>query len=58
MINQQKEQMAREMETFKNRDYETRVVQKQQKREMRVSVGGQLFDAIFEIANEAYLHQQ
>ena len=56
MINQYKEQMGREIETFKHRDYEMRVVQKQEKREKRVNVGDELFNAIFEIANEAFLH--
>lgn len=58
LINQYKEQMGREIETFKHRDYEMRVVQKQQKREQRVEIGKNLFNAIFEIANEAYIHQQ
>ena len=53
-----REQMAREMETFKERDQEMRIVNKQAKREKRNGFGQQLFDAIFDIANEAYIHQQ
>jgi len=35
-----------------------RIVHKQSKRERRNEFGYQLFDAIFDIANEAYIHQQ
>jgi hypothetical protein len=56
MMKSLKDQMDREMETFKDRDYEMRVVNKQAKRERRNEFGQQLFDAIFDIANEAYVH--
>lgn len=50
--------MAREVETLKNRDEEMRILGKQAHRERRNEFGAVLFDAIFEIANEAYIHQQ
>lgn len=56
MLKQMKDQMQREFETFKNRDYEMRVVGKQAHRERRNEFGYALFDAIFDIANEAYVH--
>ena len=43
---------------FKDRDHEMRIVGKQAHRERRNEFGAVLFDAIFEIANEAYVHQQ
>ena len=49
-------QMAREIETLKERDHEMRIVGKQAHRERRNEFGAVLFDAIFEIANEAYVH--
>lgn len=52
------EQLQREMETFKERDQEMRIAHKQSKREKRNGLGQVLFDAIFDIANEAYVHQQ
>lgn len=56
MLKSMKEQMAREMETMKDRDREMRILGKQSHRERRNEFGAQLFDAIFEIANEAYIH--
>jgi hypothetical protein len=53
-----KQQMVREIETLKNRDVEMRIFDKQAQRERRNQFGAVLFDAIFEIANEAYIHQQ
>lgn len=50
--------MAKEVETLKNRDEEMRILGKQAHRERRNEFGAVLFDAIFEIANEAYIHQQ
>lgn len=50
--------MAREVETLKNRDEEMRILGKQAHRERRNEFGAVLFDAIFDIANEAYIHQQ
>jgi hypothetical protein len=58
MLKSMKEQMDRELETFKDRDYEMRICDKQAHRERRNQFGAVLFDAIFEIANEAYIHQQ
>lgn len=52
------EQLQREMDTFKERDQEMRIAHKQSKREKRNGLGQILFDAIFDIANEAYVHQQ
>lgn len=51
-----KEQMSREMQTLKERDDEMRILEKQAHRERRNEFGAVLFDAIFEIANEAYVH--
>lgn len=50
--------MVREISIMKNRDEEMRIVAKQAQRESRNEFGAVLFDAIFEIANEAYIHQQ
>lgn len=50
--------MVREIETLKHRDEEMRILSKQAQRERRNEYGAVLFDAIFEIANEAYIHQQ
>jgi hypothetical protein len=50
--------MDREIETLKVRDEEMRILGKQAQRERRNEFGAVLFDAIFEIANEAYIHQQ
>lgn len=51
-------QVARDMDTMKQRDEEMRILGKQAHRERRNEFGAALFDAIFEIANEAYIHQQ
>lgn len=48
--------MNRELETFKERDMEMRIISKQAHRERRNEFGQLLFDAIFDIANEAYVH--
>ena len=58
MLKSMKEQMDREMDTLKERDHEMRIVGKQAHRERRNEFGAVLFDAIFEIANEAYIHKQ
>lgn len=58
MLRQQKEQMDRDMKTFKDRDYELRIIQKQAQREKRSEFARELFDAIFDISDEAYQHQQ
>lgn len=58
MLKSMKEQMYREMDTLKERDVEMRICGKQAHRERRNEFGALLFDAIFEIANEAYVHQQ
>lgn len=50
--------MAREVDILKSRDEEMRILGKQAHRERRNEFGAVLFDAIFEIANEAYIHQQ
>ena len=49
--------MVGEIGTLKNRDEEMRIISKQAQRERRNEFGAILFDAIFEIANEAYIHQ-
>lgn len=46
------------MNTFHERDVEMRICEKQAHRERRNEFGAVLFDAIFEIANEAYIHKQ
>ena len=48
--------MQRELDTLRNRDFEMRVVGKQAHRERRNEFGYALFDAIFDIADEAYNH--
>lgn len=58
MLRAMREQVARDVETLKERDTEMRIVSKQAHRERRNEFGAVLFDAIFEIANEAYIHQQ
>ena len=58
MLKSMKYQMQRDMETLKIRDQEMRILEKQAHRERRNQFGAVLFDAIFEIANEAYVHQQ
>lgn len=50
--------MNRELHTFKERDNEMRIVHKQAQRERRNDFGYDLFDSIFEIADQAYIHQQ
>lgn len=56
MLKSMKEQMDREMDTFKVRDEEMRIISKQAHHERRKEFGENLFDAIFDIANEAYVH--
>jgi len=56
MLKSMKNQMAREIDTLKERDQEMRILGKQAHRERRNEFGSVLFDAIFEIANEAYIH--
>lgn len=58
MLKAMREQVAREVQTLKHRDIEMRILEKQAHRERRNQFGAELFDAIFEIANEAYIHQQ
>jgi hypothetical protein len=58
MVHSLKDQMAREVSTLKDRDTEMRIKGKQAQRERRNEFGAVLFDAIFEIANEAYVHKQ
>jgi hypothetical protein len=53
-----KEQMNHDIEVLKQRDEEMRVLSKKAQRENRNEFGAVVFDAIFEIANEAYNHQQ
>lgn len=57
LLKQLKGQMEREIDNFKDRDVEMRICEKQAHRERRNEFGAVLFDAIFEIANEAYIHQ-
>ena len=56
MLNSIKDQMQREMASLKERDVEMRIVHKQAKRQGRAEYSSVLFDAIFDIANEAYVH--
>lgn len=58
MLKSMKEQMDREMEVLKERDQELRIAAKQAQRQKRTNYADLLFDAIFDIANEAYIHQQ
>ena len=51
-----KEQMNHDIEVLKQRDEDMRVLSKKAQRENRNEFGAVLFDAIFEIANEAYNH--
>jgi hypothetical protein len=44
------------MQTFTERDFELRIIQKQSKREKRNEYAKEVFNSIFDIANEAYLH--
>jgi phage baseplate assembly protein W len=55
-LKEMKQQMVREINTLKDRDVEMRILAKQAQRERRNEFGSVLFDAIFEIANEAYIH--
>lgn len=50
--------MKRDIEMTRERDHDMRIFEKQAHRERRTDVGEIIFDAIFEIANEAYIHQQ
>lgn len=50
--------MERQMLTFQERDSEMRILAKQAHRERRTEFAQQLFNAIFDIADEAYIHQQ
>lgn len=56
MLRSMKDQVGRDIETLKIRDEEMRILGKQAQRERRNEFGAVLFDAIFEIANEAYIH--
>lgn len=51
-----RDQVHREIDVLKERDHEMRILAKQAHRERRNEFGAVLFDAIFEIANEAYIH--
>jgi hypothetical protein len=57
LLRSMKEQMNHDIEVLKQRDEEMRVLSKKSQREHRNEFGAVLFDAIFEIANEAYNHQ-
>lgn len=57
-LKEMKQQTVRELQTLKERDDEMRIFAKQAQRERHNEYGAVLFDAIFEIANEAYIHQQ
>ncbi len=50
--------MQREFEVSKDRDSDMRIYEKQAHRERRTDMGSVFFDAIFDIANEAYILQQ
>jgi hypothetical protein len=55
-LKEMRQQMVREISIMKDRDEEMRIIAKQAQRESRNEFGAVLFDAIFEIANEAYIH--
>lgn len=57
-LREMREETTRDMNTFHERDVEMRICEKQAHRERRNEFGAVLFDAIFEIANEAYIHKQ
>jgi hypothetical protein len=50
------QQMQRDIEMTRERDHDMRIFEKQANREKRTDVGEIIFNAIFEIANEAYIH--
>lgn len=58
MLNSMKDQMTREMKTLQERDEEMRIAQKQAQRQKKNDYANTLFDAIFEISNEAFILQQ
>jgi len=57
-VTQMQQQMLRDIDMTKERDHDMRIFEKQAHRERRTDVGELLFNSIFEIANEAYIHQQ
>lgn len=57
MIKSLEDQINREMNVLSERDTEMRILHKQAKRENRTAFASDLFDSIFEIANQAYIHQ-
>ena len=58
LLRAMKDQMNHDIDVLKQRDEEMRIFSKKAQRERRNEFGAVLFDAIFEIANEAYNHQQ
>ncbi len=58
MLKSMHDQMGRDLEVTRERDSDMRIYEKQAHRERRTDMGNIFFDAIFEIANEAYILQQ
>ena len=53
-----KDQMIREIETLKNRDEFMREKEKEAKKLRQTIEAAKMMEAIFDIAHEAYIHQQ
>lgn len=58
MLDSMQEQMTREIETLKKRDEFMREKDKEAKKLRQTVEAAKMIDAIFDIANEAYIHQQ
>jgi hypothetical protein len=58
MLDSMQEQMAREIETLQKRDEFMREKDKEAKKLRQTNEAAKMIDAIFDIAHEAYIHQQ
>ena len=58
MLDSMQEQMAREIETLQQRDEFMREKDKEAKKLRQTNEAKKMIDAIFDIAHEAYIHQQ
>ena len=58
MLDSMLEQMAREIETLRHRDDFLREKDKEAKKLRQTNEAKKMIDAIFDIAHEAYIHQQ
>lgn len=58
MLDSMQEQMAREIETLQQRDAFLREKDKEAKKLRQTNEAKKMIDAIFDIAHEAYIHQQ